>query len=235
MDLALALGRRRARQCLAQSCRRCRSGRYSFHFLARRPRLDPAGRQAPCGGRGVGARGGARSRGATLYVTLEPCSHHGHTPPCADAIIAAGIRRVVSALEDPNPEVAGQGHARLAAPRHRGRGEACARRRRGALHAGHLSRIRDGRPYVTLSAAVSADSKAGLSARKPAPITGEAARARAHLMRAMNDAILIGIGTALADDPQLTCRLPGMGAPLAGAHRPRHCRCGCPETRRAGA
>jgi diaminohydroxyphosphoribosylaminopyrimidine deaminase / 5-amino-6-(5-phosphoribosylamino)uracil reductase len=156
-------------------------------------------------------RAGARSRGATLYVTLEPCSHHARTPPCAEAIIAAGISRVVSAIEDPNPEVAGQGHARLAAHGiavEVGLRERAARR----AHAGHLSRIRSGRPCVALKLAVSADGKAGLFGRKPARITGEAARVRAHLMRAMNDAILIGIGTALADDPRLTCRLPGLEA-----------------------
>jgi diaminohydroxyphosphoribosylaminopyrimidine deaminase/5-amino-6-(5-phosphoribosylamino)uracil reductase len=154
------------------------------------------------------ARAGTRARGATLYVTLEPCSHHGHTPPCADAIIAAGIARVVSAVEDPNPEVAGEGHARL-----RARGIAVEVGLRGAearrAHAGHFRRVRDGRPHVTLKLAVSADGKVGLASRRPAAITGERARARVHLMRAMNDAILIGIGTALADDPQLTSRLPG--------------------------
>jgi diaminohydroxyphosphoribosylaminopyrimidine deaminase/5-amino-6-(5-phosphoribosylamino)uracil reductase len=156
-------------------------------------------------------RAGARARGATLYVTLEPCAHHGKTPPCVEAIIAAGIARVVSAIEDPNPEVAGQGHARLAA-----HGIAVEVGLRGAAarraHAGHFSRVRDERPYVTLKLAVSADGKAGLAGRKPAAITGEGARARVHLMRAMNDAVLIGIGTALADDPRLTCRLPGLEA-----------------------
>jgi len=154
-------------------------------------------------------RAGEAARGATLYVTLEPCSHHGKTPPCADAIIAAGIARVVSALDDPNPEVAGQGHARLRAAGiavEVGAGAAHARRD----HAGHILRMREGRPLVTLKLAVSADGKAGLAGRKPVAITGEAARRRAHLMRAMHDAILIGIGTALADDPALTCRLPGM-------------------------
>jgi diaminohydroxyphosphoribosylaminopyrimidine deaminase/5-amino-6-(5-phosphoribosylamino)uracil reductase len=149
------------------------------------------------------------ARGATMYVTLEPCSHHGRSPPCADAIIAAGIARVVSALEDPNPEVAGGGHARLRAGGiavEVGLGAAEARR----AHAGHIRRMRDGRPHVTLKLAVSADGKAGAAGRRPAAITGEAARARVHRMRAMNDAILIGIGTALADDPMLTCRLPGM-------------------------
>jgi diaminohydroxyphosphoribosylaminopyrimidine deaminase / 5-amino-6-(5-phosphoribosylamino)uracil reductase len=156
-------------------------------------------------------RAGRAARGATLYVSLEPCSHHGKTPPCADAIIAAGIARVVSALEDPNPEVAGQGHARLRAAGIAltvGVGAAEARR----AHAGHIRRMRDGRPHVTLKLAVSADDKAGLAGRKPVAITGEAARDRVHLMRAENDAVLIGIGTALADDPLLTCRLPGMAA-----------------------
>lgn len=158
-------------------------------------------------------RAGAAARGATLYVTLEPCSHHGKTPPCADAIIAAGIFRVVSALEDPNPEVGGQGHARLAAHGIAvdvGIGAEAARR----AHAGHIRRVRDGRPHVTLKLAISADGKAGLAGRRPVPITGAPATARVHRMRALNDAIMIGIGTALADDPSLTCRLPGMGSPV---------------------
>jgi diaminohydroxyphosphoribosylaminopyrimidine deaminase/5-amino-6-(5-phosphoribosylamino)uracil reductase len=154
-------------------------------------------------------RAGDAARGATMYVTLEPCSHHGKSPPCADAIVAAGIARVVSALDDPNPEVAGGGHARL-----RDAGIAvevgllAAEARRA--HAGHLRRMREHRPQVTLKLAVSADGKAGAAGRRPAAITGEAVRARVHIMRAMHDAILVGIGTALADDPQLTCRLPGM-------------------------
>jgi diaminohydroxyphosphoribosylaminopyrimidine deaminase/5-amino-6-(5-phosphoribosylamino)uracil reductase len=155
------------------------------------------------------ARAGGAARGATLYVTLEPCSHYGQTPPCADAIIAAGIVRVVSALEDPNPQVAGAGHRRLAAAGiavEVGIGADAARR----AHAGHIRRMRERRPQVILKLAVSADGKAGLAGRRPAPITGEPARARVHLMRAMSDAALTGIGTALADDPLLTCRLPGM-------------------------
>jgi diaminohydroxyphosphoribosylaminopyrimidine deaminase/5-amino-6-(5-phosphoribosylamino)uracil reductase len=157
------------------------------------------------------ARAGDAARGATMYVTLEPCSHHGRTPPCADAIVAAGIRRVITALEDPNPEVAGRGHARLRAAGVAvdvGEGSEQARRD----HAGHIRRMRDGRPHVTLKLAVSADGRAGFAGRKPAVVTGEAARDRVHLMRAQSDAILIGIGTALADDPLLTCRLPGMEA-----------------------
>jgi diaminohydroxyphosphoribosylaminopyrimidine deaminase/5-amino-6-(5-phosphoribosylamino)uracil reductase len=154
-------------------------------------------------------RAGGSASGATLYVTLEPCSHFGQTPPCADAIIAAGIAQVVSALEDPNPLVAGAGHRRMAAAGimvRVGIGADAARR----AHAGHIRRMRERRPHVTLKLAVSADGKAGLAGRRPAPITGESARARVHLMRAMNDAVLTGIGTVLADDPLLTCRLPGM-------------------------
>ena len=152
---------------------------------------------------------GLRAKGATLYVTLEPCSHHGKTPPCVEAIIAAGIVRVVSATEDANPEVAGQGHARLRAAGIAvvvGIGAQEAQR----AHAGHFRRVRDGRPHVTLKLAISADGKVGLAGRQPMAISGDAARARVHLMRAQHDAILIGIGTALADNPQLSCRLPGM-------------------------
>jgi diaminohydroxyphosphoribosylaminopyrimidine deaminase/5-amino-6-(5-phosphoribosylamino)uracil reductase len=148
-------------------------------------------------------------KGATMYVTLEPCSHHGKSPPCADAIVRAGITRVVTALEDPNPEVSGKGHEKL-----RSKGVAVevglaadeARR----AHIGHLTRIAKARPYVTLKLAVSADEKAGLTGRKPVQISSEAARTRVFQMRAQADAILVGIGTVLSDNPQLTCRLPGM-------------------------
>jgi diaminohydroxyphosphoribosylaminopyrimidine deaminase/5-amino-6-(5-phosphoribosylamino)uracil reductase len=149
--------------------------------------------------------------GATLYVTLEPCSHQGKSPPCADAIVRAGIARVVSALEDPNPEVAGAGHARL-----REKGVAveiglCADEASRA-HAGHIVRVTKNRPHVLLKMALSADGKVGLAGRKRVQITGEAAQARVFQMRARSDAILVGIGTVLADNPQLTCRLPGMEA-----------------------
>ncbi len=154
-------------------------------------------------------RAGEAARGATLYVTLEPCSHHGKTPPCAEAIVAAGARRVVSALDDPNPKVAGQGYALLRAAGIAVESGLCAEEARRD-HAGHIRRIRDGRPHVTLKLAVSADGKAALAGRRPVPITGEAMRARVHMMRAMHDAILVGIGTVLADYPALTCRLPGM-------------------------
>jgi diaminohydroxyphosphoribosylaminopyrimidine deaminase / 5-amino-6-(5-phosphoribosylamino)uracil reductase len=156
-------------------------------------------------------RAGEAARGATLYVTLEPCSHIGKSPPCADAIIAGGIARVVSAIEDPNPEVAGQGHARLRAAGISvdiGLGAAEAARD----HAGHFRRVRDKRPQVILKLAVSSDDKIGAAGRKPVAISGEAAKARVHLLRAQCDAVLVGIGTALSDDPLLTCRLPGMAA-----------------------
>ena len=157
------------------------------------------------------ARAGAAARGATLYVTLEPCSHVGKSPPCADAVIAAGIARVVSAIEDPNPEVAGQGHARLRAAGITVEIGTCGREA-AEDHAGHFRRIRDRRPHVILKLEVSADDKIGAAGHRPVSITGAAAGSRVHLLRAQCDAILVGIGTVLADDPQLTCRLPGMAA-----------------------
>ncbi|MPZ41595.1 MAG: bifunctional diaminohydroxyphosphoribosylaminopyrimidine deaminase/5-amino-6-(5-phosphoribosylamino)uracil reductase RibD [Rhizobiales bacterium] len=155
------------------------------------------------------ARAGDAARGSTLYVTLEPCSHHGRTPPCADAIIKAGVARLVSAIADPNPQVAGAGHWRLAENGvmvEVGVGAEEARRD----NAGHIRRITDGRPHTILKLAVSADGKAGLAGRRPVQITGSAVRNRVHLMRATSDAVLTGIGTVLSDDPLLTCRLPGM-------------------------
>src|SRR6195952_1589883 len=156
-------------------------------------------------------RAGEAARGGTLYVTLEPCSHVGNSPPCADAIIAAGIARVVSAIEDPNPEVAGQGHARLRAAGITVDIGLCAEQA-AHDHAGHFRRVRDKRPHVILKLAVSSDDKIGAAGRKPVAISGEAAKARVHLLRAQCDAILVGIGTVLSDDPLLTCRLPGMSA-----------------------
>src|SRR5437762_9610023 len=154
-------------------------------------------------------RASEAAQGATLYVTLEPCSHVGKSPPCVDAIIAAGIARVVSAIEDPNPEVAGQGHATLRAAGIKvdvGLGAEEAARD----HAGHFRRVRDKRPHVILKLAVSPDDKIAAAGHTPVAITGEAARTQVHLLRAQCDAILVGIGTVLADDPLLTCRLPGM-------------------------
>jgi diaminohydroxyphosphoribosylaminopyrimidine deaminase/5-amino-6-(5-phosphoribosylamino)uracil reductase len=155
------------------------------------------------------AQAGEDARGATLYVTLEPCSHFGRTPPCVEAVVAAGVARVVAAMTDPDPRVDGRGLARLQAA-----GVAVTvgvgAREAARINAGHVLRVTQGRPHVTLKLAVSADGKAGLAGRRPVAITGEASRARVHLMRAEADAILVGVGTVLADDPELTCRLPGM-------------------------
>lgn len=144
-----------------------------------------------------------------MYVSLEPCSHKGKTPPCADAIIKAGIARVVSAMQDPNPEVSGAGHRKLTERGIRvdiGQGANEARR----VHAGHARRMTDGRPQVLLKLAVSADDKVALAGRRPVAISGDAARERIFQMRGHSDAIMVGIGTVLSDNPALTCRLPGM-------------------------
>jgi len=150
------------------------------------------------------------ARGATLYVTLEPCSHHGATPPCVDAILAAGVARVVSALEDPNPEVAGRGHARLRAAGVTvdvGPGAAQAR----VDHMGHILRVSHGRPMVTLKLAQTADGYAAGAAHDPRlHITGAVADAFTHVQRWLHDAIMIGAGTAREDDPLMTIRLPGL-------------------------
>jgi diaminohydroxyphosphoribosylaminopyrimidine deaminase/5-amino-6-(5-phosphoribosylamino)uracil reductase len=154
-------------------------------------------------------RAGKLAEGATIYVSIEPCSHKGKTPPCVDAIIRAGISRVVSAMQDPNPEVAGAGHTKLIAKGIRvdiGLGANEAQR----VNAGHLRRVTDGRPHVVLKLAVSADEKVATVGRRPVAISGEAARERVFQMRAHNDAIMVGIGTVLSDNPALTCRLPGM-------------------------
>jgi diaminohydroxyphosphoribosylaminopyrimidine deaminase/5-amino-6-(5-phosphoribosylamino)uracil reductase len=156
------------------------------------------------------AQAGEAARGATLYVTLEPCSHFGVSPPCVDAVIEAGLARVVSAMEDPNPLVAGQGHARLREARIAvsvGVGAAQARRD----HLGHILRVTAGRPCVTLKLAETADGFASASANDARlRITGPIADLRVQIMRSTNEAIMVGIGTALGDDPALTVRLPGL-------------------------
>jgi diaminohydroxyphosphoribosylaminopyrimidine deaminase / 5-amino-6-(5-phosphoribosylamino)uracil reductase len=152
---------------------------------------------------------GAAARGATLYVTLEPCSHHGKTPPCCDAVVAAGIKRVVGALEDPNPQVAGEGYRRMRAAGIAVESGVLARE---ALrtHRGHILRVTHGRPCVTLKLARTVDGFAARTQGARLLVTGETANARVHLMRLHADAVLVGIGTVLADDPQLTVRLPGL-------------------------
>lgn len=152
---------------------------------------------------------GPLARGATIYVTLEPCSHHGKTPPCAEAVIAAGIARVVYALADPDPRVAGRGGALLRQAGlavTAGIGEADAAR----AHRGHVMRVTQSRPTVLLKLARTADGFAAAASNERLMITGALANARVHLMRAHADAILVGLGTVLADDPRLNVRLPGL-------------------------
>lgn len=156
------------------------------------------------------AQAGARAAGATIYVTLEPCSHYGRTAPCTEAIIAAGIGRVVAAIEDPDPRVGGSGLDRL-----RRAGIAVTR---GVLAdearwvtRGHVLRLTERRPLVQVKIATDADGQiARGQSGQPVWVTGEAARARGHLLRAQADAILVGAGTVRDDDPDLTCRLPGL-------------------------
>lgn len=152
---------------------------------------------------------GSAAKGATAYVTLEPCAHHSKTPPCSSALIEAQVGRVVIAIEDPNPLVSGNGIRMLRDAGIEtivGVGAAQAK----IDHAGHFRRVRDGRPHIILKIAVSADGKTGLAGRRPARISGPVSMAEAHVLRATSDAIMVGSGTVLADNPKLDCRLPGM-------------------------
>jgi len=157
----------------------------------------------------AGGRAGDGAIGATAYVTLEPCAHTGDTPPCSKALIKAGIGQCVIALEDPDPRVAGKGIKML---EDAGIGvttgvlEEAARE----VNAGFFMRVIQGRPMITLKTASTLDGRIATRSGESQWITGPEARRRAHMMRAENDAILIGAGTALADDPSLTCRLAGM-------------------------
>ncbi|MBC7141890.1 MAG: bifunctional diaminohydroxyphosphoribosylaminopyrimidine deaminase/5-amino-6-(5-phosphoribosylamino)uracil reductase RibD, partial [Rhodobacteraceae bacterium] len=162
---------------------------------------------------GALAEAGAAARGATAYVSLEPCAHHGQTPPCAEALVAAGVARVVTALRDPDPRVAGRGMGVLRAAGievTEGVLEAEAR----ILQRGFLTRIGQGRPMLTLKLATSLDGRIATQTGESRWITGPEARARVHAMRAAHDAVLVGGGTARADDPSLTVR--GLGV----SHQP---------------
>lgn len=155
------------------------------------------------------AQAGAAAAGATAFVTLEPCSHHGKTGPCADALIVAGLKRVVVAIEDPDPRVSGRGLERLrnaGIAVDVGVGAAAA----AEINAGFFRRIVAGRPLVTLKIASSLDGRIATRTGESQWITGPSARAAGHRLRAENDAILVGSGTALADNPDLTCRLAGL-------------------------
>ena len=152
---------------------------------------------------------GERARGATAYVTLEPCAHHGQTPPCADVLITSGIVRVVVGADDPDPRVSGRGIDLLRNSGVEVTTNVCEVEARVQL-APFLSRIERGRPHALLKLAVSADGFLGSSMKSNVPITGAISRAQVHLLRARSDAILVGSGTVLLDDPALTVRLPGL-------------------------
>jgi diaminohydroxyphosphoribosylaminopyrimidine deaminase/5-amino-6-(5-phosphoribosylamino)uracil reductase len=152
---------------------------------------------------------GHLAEGATVYITLEPCAHHGQTPPCAEALIAAKVARVVTALTDPDPRVSGKGHALL-----RAAGitvtEGVMTPEATHLNAGFLKRVTQGLPFVTLKLAASLDGRTATATGESRWITGPEARRKVHAMRLSHDAVMIGSGTALADDPDLTVR--DMGA-----------------------
>lgn len=153
---------------------------------------------------------GSEAQGACAYVTLEPCSHHGKTAPCADALIEAGVTRCVVALEDPDDRVQGQGMESLRAAGIEVSLGTSAKAAR-LLNEGFLRRVTEGRPMVTLKIASTLDGRIATRSGQSQWITGAAARARGHLLRSTHDAILVGSGTALADNPRLDVRLPGLG------------------------
>jgi diaminohydroxyphosphoribosylaminopyrimidine deaminase/5-amino-6-(5-phosphoribosylamino)uracil reductase len=154
------------------------------------------------------AMAGPAARGATVYVTLEPCCHHGRTPPCTEALIAAGVARVVIATRDPDPRMDGTGVARL-----RAAGIAVAEGLLAAeaeeVNAGFFTRVQRGRPLVTLKLASTLDGRIATRTGESQWITGEPARRMAHALRGRHDAVMVGVGTVMADDPDLTCRIPG--------------------------
>jgi diaminohydroxyphosphoribosylaminopyrimidine deaminase/5-amino-6-(5-phosphoribosylamino)uracil reductase len=156
-------------------------------------------------------RAGKRARGATAYVSLEPCAHQGETPPCAEALALAGICRAVVALEDPDPRVDGAGTRLLSEAGIEVDAGVCAEAA-AEINAGFVMRAKRGRPLVTVKTATSLDGRIATRGGESQWITGPEARACGHALRARHDAVLTGIGTVLADDPELTCRLPGMAA-----------------------
>ncbi len=208
MQAALSLGRRSLGRCSpnpAVGALIVKDG-----IVVGRGFTSPGGR--PHAERNALDQAGPLAKGATIYVTLEPCAHQGRGSPCASAIAEAGLARVVSAMEDPDPRTKGLGHRQLRQAGIDvvvGVGAAEAQR----AHVGHFLRVTQGRPAVTLKLAQTADGYAAGARYDPRlAITGEAANARVQILRAMHDAIMIGIGTALDDDPLLTVRYPGATA-----------------------
>lgn len=155
------------------------------------------------------AQAGKDAKGASVFVTLEPCAHHGNTPPCCDALIAAGVAKVVIAVRDPDPRTAGQGAARMQAAGIDVVHGVCEQEGRAEL-AGYLSRVERQRPWVVLKLAVSADGMVARAAGEQTAITGEPALRASQMMRARADGIMVGSGTVRVDNPSLTCRLPGL-------------------------
>lgn len=185
--------------------------------VVKRGRVVGEGFTAPAGGPHAEVRAlaaaGAKAHGADLYVTLEPCAHYGRTPPCVSALLEVGLRRVVVAVVDPNPRVRGRSLRRLRAAGvdvSVGVGAAEA----DAVMAGYRSWIVRGRPIVTLKLAATLDGRIAAVSGDARWITGPAARRRAHELRNVHDAILVGAGTVRADDPELTCRIPGGRNPV---------------------
>jgi diaminohydroxyphosphoribosylaminopyrimidine deaminase/5-amino-6-(5-phosphoribosylamino)uracil reductase len=170
---------------------------------------QPGGR--PHGETTALAHAGERARGATAYVALEPCSHYGRTGPCVDALARAGVARVICAIGDPDPRVRGRGFAMLTSY---GLGVAVGldEAEAGLDHRGHFARIQLGRPFTQLKLALTEDGFVGPASGARMAITGPRANDRVHMMRAEADAIMVGIGTVIADDPALTCRLPGLAS-----------------------
>lgn len=206
-------------ECMALAMRLAAKGLYSTHP---NPRVGcviaDAGKVLACGWhRAAGqahaeilalAEAGSAARGSTAYVTLEPCSHHGRTPPCTEAMIEAGIRRVVVALADPNPAVDGRGIARLreaGVEVEGGLTEELAR----ALNAGFVKRMAEGRPWVRVKCAQSLDGRTALKSGESRWISSPQSRRDVQHWRARSDALLTGIGTVVADDPRMTVRLGG--------------------------
>lgn len=155
------------------------------------------------------AEAGELARGATAYVTLEPCAHHGRTPPCAETLVDAGVARVVAAATDPDERVSGRGYAILRAAGIEVEEGVLAREAERDL-AGYLMRRTSNRAHVTLKLAISANGRIGRRDGRQVAITGEVSRDQVHALRARSDVILVGVGTAINDDPELTCRLPGL-------------------------
>ncbi len=204
MALALALGRRGQGQTWPNPAVGC--------VIVRDGRIVGRGRTAP-GGRPHAepqalAQAGAAAAGATAYVSLEPCSHYGQTPPCVDALTGAGIARVVIAHGDPDPRVAGEGVEKLRAAGVEVTEDVCAEAA-ASDHAGFFLRVMENRPWVTLKLATSLDGRIAMATGESQWITGPEARRAVHGMRARHDAVMVGAGTARADDPSLTVR--GLG------------------------